>query len=195
MFRLNVFIKKYPKVYTKSFKNSKIILFDMINEQKPWYKRTWVIVIGVILILAIIGSFLPKTETTTQEKSVSDYEYKLLINGVEKIITDTATNALSTLNKFSNEQITSSQASELYKQYKINFENAKTKLNSKKAPEKFNGVYSHYNAALDLYIEAMNLASQAFEQNNFNLLTDSSNKLTEGNTEVNTGRELLKAIN
>ena len=41
----------------------------MVENKKPWYKRWWVIVIFVLVGLAIIGSFLPDTETDTSSSS------------------------------------------------------------------------------------------------------------------------------
>lgn len=40
-----------------------------IKTSKPWYKKTWVIIVGVLLILTIIGNFGKKGKTNNSESS------------------------------------------------------------------------------------------------------------------------------
>lgn len=46
----------------------------MADKNKPWYKKWWAILIFVFVGLMIIGSFLPDTDTSTQQTNNANQE-------------------------------------------------------------------------------------------------------------------------
>ncbi|GEM_PF-7081779 len=180
-------------------------------KQGNWFKRhpIWTGIIGIFLLLILIGIFVPNNQPSTdgiQNNAVdnknqnnidntkinSEADYLEFLSTQTNRITLILNGASSTSTKASYGDISFDQASDLFKTYKTEFEKVRTNLVNYEPPEKYKDIHTRYIKAINLFIEAMDLASQGASQNNADLINQGAQKLTEASTEISTMTELIK---
>ncbi|MHA1868699.1 MAG: hypothetical protein ACTSXD_11700 [Candidatus Heimdallarchaeaceae archaeon] len=167
-------------------------------ENKNWFKRHWILSIGLgcVLLVFLIGIFLIRdNDIEIQKQNVSeDLKYMNTIKQYLDIIETNNDLEQSIISYIGSGDISLFEAGSLFKQTGENWKMLRQNLNNMEVPNKFVNYHAHMVNSVKYREEASNLMEQGCLKEDTYLLDKATDKIYLGVKELKTASNILKEL-